>query len=59
MFFCFVINIRHIYYIIIKKKVDSARLRESDIHPIQSEDPSPTILTYRQKEEKWKKSRRL
>ena len=31
------------------KKVFSARLRESDITPYQSEDPSPTIPTYRQK----------
>ena len=27
--------------------------------PYQSEDPSPTIPTYRQKEEEGKKSRRL
>ena len=27
--------------------------------PYQSEDPSPTIATYRQKEEKGKKSRRV
>ena len=28
------------------KKVGSARLRDSDITPYQSEDPSPTIPTY-------------
>ena len=38
------------------KKVGSARLRKSDIHPISPKtDPSPTIPTYRQKEEKGKR----
>ena len=38
--------------LLLLKKVSSARLGESDIH-------SPTIPTYRQKEEKGKESRRL
>ena len=46
--------------LLLLKKVGSARQRESDIHPInQSEDHRPTIPTYRQKEKKGKKSRRL
>ena len=51
----FTINkkIIHNYYYYYQKKVSSARLGESDIHPM-SEDPSPTIPTYRQKEEKGK-----
>ena len=32
---------------------------ESDIHPIRSKTPSPTIPTNRQKEEKGEKSRSL
>ena len=44
--------------LLLLKKVSSARLGESDI-PYQSEDPSPTIPTYRQKEEKGKESRKL
>ena len=44
--------------LLLLNKVSSARLGESDI-PYQSEDPSPTIPTYRQKEEKGKESRKL
>ena len=44
--------------LLLSKKVSSARLGESDT-PYQSEDSSPTIPTYRQKEEKEKESRRL
>ena len=46
--------------LLLLKKVSSARPGESDNYtPYQSEDPSPTIPTYRQKEEKGKESRRL
>ena len=49
----------YIFFLLLKK-VGSARLRESDIRtPYQSEDPITTIPTYRQKEEKLKKSRIL
>ena len=44
--------------IIIKKGRQCKAEREWCTH-YQSEDPSPTIPTYRQKEEKRKKSRRL
>ena len=44
--------------IIIKKSMQCKAEREW-YTPYQSEDPSPTIPTYRQKEEKGKKSRRL
>ena len=50
----------HDYYLLLLKKVGSSRLREIEWYAAyQSEDPSPTIPTYRQKEEKGKKSRRL
>ena len=46
--------------LLLLKNVSSARLGESDIHPISPKThPSPTIPTYRQKEEKGKESRRL
>ena len=45
--------------LLLKKNVTMARLRESDIHPISPKTPAPTIPTYRQKDEKEKKSRRL
>ena len=47
-----------IIIIIIKKGRQCKALREW-YTPYQSEDPSPTIPTYRQKEEKGKESRRL
>ena len=48
----------HIIIIIIIKKGRQMGEREWNT-PYQSEDPSPTIPTYRQKEEKGKESRRL
>ena len=50
--------------LLLLKEVGSARLRERvytlpDMHPIISEDPSQTISTYRQEEEKGKNSRKL
>ena len=47
-----------IIIIIIIKKVGSARLTEI-YTPYQSKDISPTIPTYRETEERGKKSRRL
>ena len=47
-----------IILIIIKKGRQCKAERES-YTPYQSEDPSPTIPTYRQKEEKGKRSRRV
>ena len=47
-----------IIIIIIKKGLQCKGGRER-YTPYQSEDPSPTIKTYRQKKEKYKKSRRL
>ena len=44
--------------LLLVKEVGSARLRESDFTPYQSNDPSPTIPTYRQKEEKGKNNKR-
>ena len=43
-----------IIIIIIIKKMLPVQGWESDLHPYQSEDPSPTIPTYREKEEKGK-----
>ena len=45
--------------IIIIKKGRQCKAEREWCTPYQSEDPSPTIPTYRQKEEKGKKSRRL
>ena len=45
--------------IIIKKKGQQCKAGREWYTPYQSEDPSPTIPTYRQKEEKGKESRRL
>ena len=45
--------------IIIIKKGQQCKAKREWYTPYQSEDPSPTIPTYRQKEEKGKKSRRL
>ena len=45
--------------IIIIKKVRQCKAEREWYTPYQSEDQSPTIPTYRQKEEKGKKSRRL
>ena len=47
-----------VLFIIIKKGRQCKAEREW-YTPYQSEDPSPTTPTYRQKEEKGKKSRRL
>ena len=49
------------YYIIIIiiKKDQLCKAGREWYTPYQSEDPSPTIPTYRQKEEKRKESRRL
>ena len=38
--------------LLLKKKVSSARLKESDIHPFSQKTSAPTIPTYREKEEK-------
>ena len=48
-----------IIIIIIIKKGQQSKAGREWYTPYQSEDPSPTIPTYRQKEEKGKKSRRL
>ena len=45
-------------FIIIIKKGRQCKAERELYTPYQSEDPSPTILTYRQKEEKEKNSRR-
>ena len=45
--------------IIIIKKGRQCKAEREWYTPYQSEDPSPTIPTYRQKEEKGQKSRRL
>ena len=45
--------------IIIIKKSKQCKAGREWYTPYQSEDPSPTIPTYRQKEEKGKESRRL
>ena len=47
------------YTIIIIKKGRQRKAKREWCTPYQSEDPSPTISTYRQKEEKGNKSRRL
>ena len=47
------------YIIIIIKKGRQCKAETERYTPYQSEDPSATISTYRQKEEKGKKSRRL
>ena len=45
--------------LLLSKMVGIAMLRENDIHGFyQAEDPSPTIPTYRQKEEKGKNIKR-
>ena len=48
-----------LFIIIIIKKGQQCKAGREWYTPYQSEDPSPTIPTYRQKEEKGKKSRRL
>ena len=48
-----------IFIIIIIKKGQQCKAEREWCTPYQSEDPSPTIPTYRQKEDKGKKSRRL
>ena len=48
-----------IIIIIIIKKGQQCKAGRESYTPYQSEDPSPTIPTYRQKEEKGKESRRL
>ena len=40
--------------LLLLKEVGSAKLGETDLHPISPKTPAPTIPTYRQKEEKWK-----
>ena len=45
--------------LLLLKKRSAVQGWERVIYPYQSADPSPTILTYRQKEEKGKESRRL
>ena len=55
---CKIVDNIIIIIIIIKKGRQCKAERERYI-PYQSEDPSPTIPTYRQKEEKGKESRRL
>ena len=47
------------FYIIIIKKGRQCMTEREWYTPYQSEDPSPTIPTYRQKDEKGKKIRRL
>ena len=47
-----------IIIIIIIKKGRQCKAEREWYTPYQSEDPSPTIPTYRQKEEKGKKNRR-
>ena len=44
-----------IIIIIIKKKVDSARLRESDIHPISPRTPAPQYQPIDRKKRKGKR----
>ena len=51
-------NVGSIFIFVIKKGRQCKAERES-YTPYQSEDSSPTIPTYRQKEEKGKKSKRL
>ena len=52
--------ITFLHSLLLFKKVGSARLGSREWYtPYQSEDPSPIIPTYRQKEEKGKESRRL
>ena len=48
-----------IIIIIIIKKGQQCKAGREWYTPYQSEDPNPTIPTYRQKEEKGKESRRL
>ena len=48
-----------LFFIIIIKKGGQCKSEREFYTPYQSEDPSPTIPTFRQKEEKGKKSRRL
>ena len=52
-------NLTQPYFIIIIKKGRQCKAEREWYTPYQSEDPSPTIPNYRQKEEKGKKSRRL
>ena len=56
------VHLCYVYFVVLLlllllllKEVGNARLRESDPQPNQSKDPSPTIPTYRQKEDKRKK----
>ena len=49
----------HGYIIIIIKKGQQCKAGREWYTPYQSEDPSPTIPTYRQKEKKGTESKRL
>ena len=49
----------HLYFYFFIKKGQQCKAGRERYTPYQSEDPSPTITTYRQKEEKGKESRRL
>ena len=51
-------HIKIILLLLLFKKVGSARLRESDVHPISPKTPAPQYQP-RQKEEKVKKSKRV
>ena len=63
LFTIFLIETYFSYYstiiIVIIKKGRQCKAEREWFTPYQSEDPSPTIPTYGQKEEKEKKSRRL
>ena len=48
-------NVGSIIIIIIKKKVGSARLRESDIHPISPKTPAPQYQPIDRKKRKGKR----
>ena len=49
------IRLAYTFIIIIIKKCRQCKAERKGYTPYQSEDPSPTIPTYRQKEEKGKK----
>ena len=59
LFIIIIIIIVIIIIIIINKRGRQCKAEREWYTPYQSEDPSPTIPTYRQKEGKGQKSRRL
>ena len=54
-YLCYTQEFSHFYLLLLLKKGRQCKAEREWYTPYQSEDPSPTIPTYREKEEKGKK----